>query len=284
MNVDSAVTPLRFTKMHGAGNDFVVIDQRLRSRGLDAAMVQTIAQRSRGVGCDQVLTIAPPRHSGSIASYQIWNADGSMAMQCGNGGRCVAAWLHRTGAVTQPLFVIDSPVGRHRVERMGENDYAIAMGRPCFEPEQIPMVGFTAEARRYSLCLEQTAVQFGAVSFGNPHVVLEVTDVDATDVATIGRALQQHPAFPASVNVSFAEIGAHDRVTCRVFERGAGETQACGSAACAIAAVLIRQARTDRSVTVRLPGGDLCVSWPSDDAEVILRGPVACVFEGQWLL
>ena len=283
MIVHQAVLPLRFTKMHGAGNDFVVIDQRHHLGELEKTWVQAIANRQLGIGCDQLLSIEQPRQSDSIASYRIWNADGSIASQCGNGGRCVAAWLVRNDGVDQPSFVIESPVGRHQVQMQGTHDCSITMGRPHFAPSCVPLHGYDHEASHYTLQLAESTMDVGAVSFGNPHVVLEVADTKAVAVEKIGRALQHHPAFPQSVNVSFAQVCAGDQVALRVYERGAGETLACGSAACATAVVLMRQNRIDRHVAIHLPGGVLTVTWPSDDQEVLLAGPVAFVFTGEYL-
>lgn len=284
MTVHQAVVPLRFTKMHGAGNDFVVIDQRHLLGELKTTWVQAIANRHLGVGCDQLLSIELPRHSDAIASYRIWNADGSVASQCGNGGRCVAAWLVRNDEIEQPSFVIESPVGRHQVQMQGQHNCSIAMGRPHFAPARVPLHGYDEQAPHYTLHVDELTMEVGAVSFGNPHVVLEVANTKTVEVEKIGRALQHHPAFPESVNVSFAQVCARDQVVLRVYERGVGETLACGSAACAAAVVLMRQNRVDRHVAIHLPGGQLTVTWPSDDQEVSLAGPVAFVFTGDYLL
>ncbi len=276
------VPRLRFSKMQGAGNDFVVLD--LRDGGLppDAALVARMADRHFGIGCDQILTIEPPRSSGAVASYRIWNADGSGSRQCGNGARCVAAWLVRDGAAQGARFRVDSPGTTHEVERIGGDQYAIAMGVPEFEPPKIPLQGFASAQDEYLVEVSGAGMRFGAVSMGNPHAVIEVACVDDAPVAALGPALQGSPCFPESVNVGFAEVVARNRVRLRVHERGVGETLACGSGACAAAAVLMRRGHIDRDVTVLLPGGELRIRWPEDHAEVVMSGPAAFVFEGEW--
>ena len=274
--------PLRFSKMHGAGNDFVVIDLRDGTPPPDAALASRLADRHTGVGCDQILTIEAPRSPGAVAAYGIWNADGSPSGQCGNGARCVAAWLVRDGSASGARFVVDSPVGRHEVENVGDGRYAIAMGVPRFDPADVPLVGLTAAGDQFALDLEVGSVAFAVVSMGNPHAVIEVPDVAAADVAGIGPALQRSPAFPQSVNVGFVQVLAPDHVRLRVFERGVGETLACGSGACAAVAALVRRGHIKREATVSLPGGDLRIRWPDDRAEVIMAGPAAFVFEGEW--
>ena len=280
---------LRFTKMHGAGNDFVVLDLRDGTPPPDAALASRLADRHFGVGCDQILTIETPRSAGAVASYRIWNSDGSASQQCGNGARCVAAWLVRDGVAQGDRFRVDSPLATHEVVRLGEDHYSIAMGVPQFDPAKIPLAGFAAIQDRYAIELDGATLRFGAVSMGNPHALVEVTDigvadVDAAPVAVLGPALQSSGAFPQSANIGFAQVVARDRLRLRVYERGVGETLACGSGACAAAAILIRRGTIDRQVDIALPGGELHISWPDDAAEVIMSGPAAFVFEGDWKL
>ena len=274
--------PLRFSKMHGAGNDFVVLDLRQGAGPPDAALGRALADRHAGVGCDQILTIEPPRSEGAVASYRIWNADGSHAAQCGNGARCVAAWLVRDGTAGGDRFVLDSPSGQHAVERLPDGDFRIAMGVPDFDPRAVPLAGFDSAQDEYVVALGQPAVRFGAVSMGNPHALVEVDDVDEAPVAELGAALQRHPAFPDSVNVGFVQVLSPASIRLRVFERGAGETLACGSGACAAAAILMRRGRVAREISVALPGGTLCIGWRDDAAPITMAGPAAFVFEGEW--
>ncbi|WP_457008890.1 diaminopimelate epimerase [Luteimonas sp. A537] len=276
----AAPAALRFSKMHGAGNDFVVLDLRDGRSSPDAALCRLLADRHRGAGCDQILTIAAPRSADALASYAIWNADGSPSQQCGNGARCVAAWLVRDGAAAAD-FILDSPVASHRARALGEGMFDIAMGAPVFAPQAIPLAGFAAAADAYAIEVDGLALRVGAVSMGNPHAVLEVDDVDAAPVAELGPALQRHAAFPESCNVGFAEVIDRNRIRLRVFERGVGETLACGSGACAAVAVLARRGRVDAAagVDVVLPGGTLRI-YHGADGGLRMAGPAAFVYEG----
>jgi diaminopimelate epimerase len=277
---------MRFSKMHGAGNDFVVLDARDGREPPPPALCRALADRHAGVGCDQILTIGPAHAPGAVASYAIFNADGSRAGQCGNGARCVAAWLQRDAvALGEPLpdrFDVDSPAGRHAVEFTRDGRVRLDMGRPVFDPDRIPMTGFT-QADDYVLAPLGTEVRFAAVSMGNPHAVLRVEAVDRAPVAALGPALQVDPAFPDSVNVGFVEVADRTHLRLRVFERGVGETQACGSGACAAAVVAMRAGWVERAVDVALPGGTLHIEWPDGDASVAMTGPAAFVFEGDWI-
>jgi diaminopimelate epimerase len=295
----NAQAPLRFSKMHGAGNDFVVLDLRMIDsadaasdvadrEAPGAAECRTMADRHTGVGCDQILTIESPRTPGALAAYRIWNADGSSSQQCGNGARCVAAWVMRDrerrglAAPAGDRFALDSPAGTHSVDALGGDMYRIAMGMPEFEPEKIPLVGFDNGQDGYVLEFGGRPLRFGAVSMGNPHALIEVSEAATAPVAVLGAYLQQHRVFPESVNVGFAEVVARDRIKLRVFERGVGETLACGSGACAAAAILMRRGRIDREVDVTLPGGTLRIAWPEEGSQIHMAGPAAFVFEGEW--
>jgi len=276
---------MRFSKMHGAGNDFVLLDLRNGSPPPDPALCTRMADRHTGIGCDQLLTVEAPRNPGAIASYRIWNADGSPSRQCGNGARCIAAYLLRDGAAPDAGgFAIDSPAGSHQVSRDGDGGLVIDMGAPRFALQDIPLHGWDAALAEYDIDIDGEAVRFGAVSMGNPHAVIEVADVEQARVAALGQALQRHAAFPNSVNVGFAEIVAPDRIRLRVHERGVGETQACGSGACAAVAVLAQRGRIDagREISVYLPGGTLQVRYDQVAQKVYMGGPTAFVFEGEW--
>ena len=272
---------LRFTKMHGASNDFVMLDLRANASAPDVATLRSIADRHRGVGCDQVIGILDPTTPDSVAEYIIWNADGSVAQQCGNGARCVAAWLRRAGMATGGEFTLDSPAGAVEVAIHADDDITIALSVPDFAPAHIPLA-MAAEQTHYELDVHDAPVRFGAVSMGNPHALIEVADIAVAPVHKLGAALQSMKEFPESVNVGFAQVLAPDRIALRVFERGVGETLACGSGACAAVAILVRQNRVSREVAVELPGGTLRIAWPRDDAPVGMRGPAAFVFEGEW--
>ena len=272
---------LRFSKMHGAGNDFVLLDLRDGTPPPTPELSRKLADRHAGIGCDQIITIQAPRSAGAVASYRIWNSDGSNARQCGNGARCVAAWLLRDGTTHGDRFELDSPAGTHAVECLADGRFRIAMGVPQFAPQAIPLAGFTDAQDEYALDVDGQALRFGAVSMGNPHALVEVDDIARAPVATLGPALQAQAAFPDSVNVGFVEVDARDRIRLRVYERGAGETLACGSGACAAAAILMRRGRIDRDVVVALPGGELRIGWRDDNAPITMTGPATFVFEGE---
>ena len=271
--------------MHGAGNDFVVLDLRNGAALPSADACTRIADRHQGIGCDQLLTVEPPRTTDAVASYRVWNADGSMAQQCGNGARCIAAWLVRDGAA--PMlgdFTMDSPAGTHEVQRDRRGGYVIDMGVPGFAPQDLPLLGWHEARDTYTLYVGSRAIHFGAVSMGNPHAVIEVATVERATVEATGSALQRNAAFPESVNVGFAELVGRDRIRLRVFERGAGETLACGSGACAAVAVLTRRGQLDagQDIAVDLPGGSLCIRYDQDTGHITMGGPTAFVFEGEW--
>lgn len=276
---------MKFSKMHGAGNDFVVLDLRKGVPALTPEICQRIADRHLGIGCDQLLTVEPARSKGAVASYRVWNADGSLAQQCGNGARCIAAWLVRDG--TAPMlgdFSIDSPTGTHEVGRDAKGGIVIDMGMPRFDPEDVPLIGWNEARDSYTLYIGSAAVHFGAVSMGNPHAVVEVAALDRATVEATGNALQRNAAFPESVNVGFAEIISRDHIRLRVFERGVGETLACGSGACAAVAVLTKcgQLKAGSDIAVELPGGTLRIRYDQTSGRIMMGGPTAFVFEGEW--
>jgi diaminopimelate epimerase len=278
----TASPTLHFTKMHGAGNDFVVLDLR-DTTSPSPDLCRALADRHKGVGCDLILGVRPPRSAHAVASFEIFTADGSRSMQCGNGARCVAAWLLRAGLAQGPRFELDSPSGTHTVNVLGDGAFSIGLCVPQFSPEQIPLLGFETQEDRYEATVEDgTLVRFAAVSTGNPHVVIEVDDIDTAPVSRIGPAVRASPVFPPTVNVGFTQVLSRDKIRLRVHEYGAGETLACGSGACAAAAVLIRQGRIDRSVTVSLPGGELQISWPDPGERIVLAGPATTVYEGNF--
>ncbi|MBP8097934.1 MAG: diaminopimelate epimerase, partial [Arenimonas sp.] len=238
---------IRFSKMHGAGNDFVLVDLRGGQPRPDAAIARAIGNRHTGVGFDQLLTIEASELPACVARYRIWNSDGSQAQQCGNGARCVAAWLVRDGAASPPGFKMESPAGVIEVECLADGRFALDMGLPEFTPSAIPF-NVAAERVQYEVVLDGNPIRFGAVSMGNPHAVIVVDAVAQAPVALIGPMLQSAGDFPESVNVGFAQIVSPAEIDLRVFERGAGETLACGSGACAAIAVLVRQGRVGRHV------------------------------------
>ena len=272
--------PLRFSKMHGAGNDFVIVDRRATAASLPSAWVARMADRHRGIGFDQLITIEPPRSPDAVASYVIFNADGSPAGQCGNGARCVVAWLLREAVVESECLILDSPSGRISAQRETDG-IGIDMGIPNFSPAAIGLD--MPEADPYRFSFDDHWIDAGAVSMGNPHVVIEVADVASAEVARIGQQLQRHPSFRDSCNVGFAQVLDTGDIALRVYERGVGETLACGSGACAAFAVLARRGRVGDRLAVKLPGGTLQLSWQGTGYPIHMTGPAAFVFEGEFL-
>ncbi|HET7779700.1 MAG TPA: diaminopimelate epimerase [Rudaea sp.] len=271
---------LRFSKMHGAGNDFVIIDCRRAPLALDAAQIARLGDRHFGVGFDQLLTIEPPRDPSCAFAYAIYNADGSLARQCGNGLRCVAAWLYRAGAIGAGELQLESPSGPVSITVGADGSVRAGMGQARFAPGDIPLR--LAQADPYRLNANGSEVEFGAVSMGNPHAVIEVADVATAPLATLGAALSIDEHFPQGCNVGFVQIVDRTRVRLRVWERGAGATLACGTGACAAVAVLRRRGKLDADVAVELPGGTLQIHWTGADAPVTMSGPTQFVFEGEY--
>lgn len=274
------MSSLRFAKMHGAGNDFAVIDCRAGAALPDAEQIRRMGDRHFGIGFDQLLTIEAPHSQNAVASYRILNQDGSFAGQCGNGARCVAHWLVRSGVTTAPEFLLDSPAGLIHIRRNG-NDYVLGMGHPRFSPAQIPLLA-EAQALQYYLPLDGATHAFSAVSMGNPHAVFRIDSILDAPVERWGKAVQAAHVFPEGVNVGFAEVLDRGNIRLRVYERGVGETLACGSGACAAAVSLMQQNLVARSLAVHLPGGTLMIDWPDDAAAVTMTGPAVWVYDGEW--
>jgi diaminopimelate epimerase len=271
---------IAFAKLHGAGNDFVLIEAFSLPADIDYAdLAQALGNRRTGVGFDQLMLVMKSPGAASGFGYQIFNSDGSRAQQCGNGARAVAWWLiHRHGLSTP--FELASPAGIVKVSQTAEGQIGVSLGKPEFNPITIPMLGHTP-ALRYQTQVTGQFIEFSCLSLGNPHATILVPSVANAEVEHIGAALQSHSDFPERVNVGFCEQISRNYAKLRVYERGAGETLACGSGACAAAINLIRLGFAERSVTLALPGGELNVNWPSDDAEVVLCGPVVHVFDGR---
>jgi diaminopimelate epimerase len=268
--------------MHGLGNDFVVVDCRAQPLALDADAIRTLGDRHFGVGFDQLLTIERARDGESAFAYGIWNSDGSRAGQCGNGVRCVARWLVRDGVLApRGAFRLQSPSGVVAIELLDDGRVRADMGEPRFAPNAVPIVA-DVEHDRYRIDVAGRDIEIGAVSMGNPHAVVEVDDIDGAPVESLGAQIEHAPAFPERCNVGFVEIRARDAIALRVWERGVGETLACGSAACAAVAVLRRRGALDEHVAVTLPGGTLDISWAGSGATLWMTGPAAFVFEGEW--
>ena len=275
---------LDFTKMHGLGNDFIVFDAPAGGRLPNQAEWRALSARNTGIGFDQALVVEPPRRAGTQAYYRIFNADGGEVEQCGNGARCIAAFLHGRGvtpaAAANGELILDSPGGEIRARVHGANLVSVDMGEPNFDPKSLPFEA-SAEAHVYPLAVAGTEVEIGAVSMGNPHAVLNVASVASAPVDRLGPAIERHPRFPNRVNVGFMEIVDRTRIRLRVFERGVGETLACGTGACAAVAVGRRHGRLDPTVEVELPGGKLEITWNGIGEHIWMKGPTAVSFTGR---
>ena len=270
---------LEFTKMHGLGNDFIVFDAPAGSAPPAAAALRRLADRHTGIGFDQALMLEPPRHAGTAVYYRIFNADGIEVEQCGNGARCIAALLARRGRVQGADLTMDSPAGEIRARIEPQGLVSVDMGVPDFNPAALPFDA-TTEAHVYPLDVAGNEVEIGAVSMGNPHAVLTVTSVAAAPVDRLGPAIERHPRFPKRVNVGFMEIVDRGHIRLRVFERGTGETLACGTGACAAVAVGRRHGRLDERVVVHVAGGALTIDWPGPGRNIWLTGPAEVSFTG----
>ena len=271
---------LRFSKMHGIGNDFVIVDCRTHALGLSEAQISRIGDRHRGVGFDQLLTIEPATDATCAFRYGIYNTDGSQAMQCGNGVRCVAAWLKRNGALGDGATRLQSPSGPIGVELLHDGRVRVDMGVPNFEPAKIPFQA-SAKSDSYRLTTANHEIEFGAVSMGNAHAVIETSDIANAPLQPIGESLARDPHFPNGCNVGFAQIVDRSHIRLRVWERGAGATLACGSGACAAVAILRRRGKLDDDVAVELPGGTLQLQWSGEGSSMWMTGPAEFVFEGE---
>ncbi len=266
--------------MHGLGNDFVILNALERRISLNPEQIRHIADRRLGIGCDQVLMIRPSRVAQADFHYRIFNADGSEAEHCGNGIRCLARLLRDKGLLDKPELVADTDAGAVKAYFEEGACIRVNMGVPRFRPADIPISSGEMKPR-YQLKLEEMSVEVIALSIGNPHAVLLVEDTDETPVARIGRQIQAHGLFPQGVNVGFMQIVDGSHVRLRVFERGVGETRACGTGACAAVVAGIGQYDLHKDVDVALKGGHLKVSWEGEGAPVWMTGPATTVYKGQ---
>lgn len=274
---------LRFTKMHGLGNDFVVIDAIHQPVKLSAQQIRQIADRHFGVGCDQLLLVESPQSATADFHYRIFNADGGEVEQCGNGARCFARFVRDQGLTDKDCIPVETAAGQIELRIMADGQVQVDMGQPVLEPAAIPFLGESAQPD-YPLEVEGQILTIAAVSLGNPHAVLRVEDVKQAPVARLGPAIGAHPRFPQGVNVGFMQVVDRRHIRLRVYERGAGETLACGSGACAAVVAGQRLGWLDQQVRVSLTGGDLMISWPGAGEHVIMTGPATSVFEGTLLL
>ena len=270
---------LVFTKMHGLGNDFVVIDATTTPIVLSSDQIRFIADRHTGVGCDQLLMVEPPKTPDTEFYYRIFNADGSEVEQCGNGARCFARFVTEKGLSQNRELNVGTAKGKITLYLEDNDQVRVNMGAPVFDPASIP-VAATQEAESYSVEVDGNTVIFSAVSMGNPHAVIRVDNVETAPVNQLGPLLELHDFFPARVNVGFMAVKDSRSIDLRVFERGTGETLACGTGACAAVVSGIKAGWLEQEVVVSLPGGQLTVAWSGDDNPVWMTGPATFVFEG----
>jgi diaminopimelate epimerase len=271
---------IEFTKMHGIGNDFVVIDAINQAIDLATEDVRFIADRHFGVGCDQLLLVERPTQPDAEFRYRIFNADGGEVSQCGNGARCFARFVTERGMTHSRRIPVETASGMIYLQVERGDDVTVDMGVPCFSPAALPFMA-EGEAEYHDLMVNGIMYAIGAVSVGNPHAVLLVDSVDSAPVEILGAAIENHERFPRRVNVGFMEIIDRSRVRLRVYERGTGETLACGSGACAAAAIGIRNWLLDETVQVDLRGGSLTIRWPGAGNSLLMTGPAQTVYQGR---
>lgn len=269
-----------FTKMHGLGNDFIVFEAESGAGLPTAEQWRRLSARNTGIGFDQALVLEKPRRADTAVFYRIFNSDGLEVEQCGNGARCIAALLHRRGRASGGEFTMDSPGGLIRARIQAPNLVSVDLGVPNFDPKSLPFDA-ASEASVYPLEVAGGEVAIGAVSIGNPHAVLTVASVDAAPVDRLGPAIEAHRRFPKRVNVGFMQVVDRAHIRLRVYERGAGETLACGTGACAAVAIGRRDGRLDAEVQVQLRGGELRVNWPGVGEHIWMTGPAEVAFEGR---
>ncbi|NOT16652.1 MAG: diaminopimelate epimerase [Sulfuriferula sp.] len=274
---------LKFTKMHGAGNDFVVIDAINQNINLDPSQIRWIADRHLGVGCDQLLLVERPSRDDADFRYRIFNADGSEVEQCGNGARCFVRFVHDKGLTQQREIRVETASGLIFPKLEDDGRVTVNMGAPRFEPADIPFI--TAHrAGTYSLEIDDALISVSVLSMGNPHAVQVVENIDAAPVVSMGARIESHPRFPKRVNAGFMQVLDRAHIRLRVFERGAGETLACGTGACAAVVAGINLGLLDAKVEVSTRGGVLTITWAGNDTPVWLTGPTVNVFEAELTL
>ena len=271
--------PVKFTKMHGLGNDFVLIDAVKQNIKVTPRLAKRLANRNLGIGCDQVLVLEPPSTKNVDFDYRIFNADGTEVEQCGNGARCLGRYIFDQRLSGKRSLLLKTKNRVMEIQSKPQKLISVNMLAPIFEPTKIP---FQAERPETVYSLEADEIHLVSVlSMGNPHAVIQVADINTAPVKEVGQRLQKHQRFPESVNVGFMQIIDRQRIKLRVFERGVGETQACGSGACAAAVAAIQQKLVDHRISVELQGGELTIEWGGDSQPVLMTGPAVTVFHGQ---
>jgi diaminopimelate epimerase len=270
---------INFTKMHGLGNDFVVIDAINQTINLTSEQIRLMADRHFGVGFDQLLLVEKPVNSNADFKYRIFNADGSEVSQCGNGARCFAQFVREKNLFSGDEIRVDTDSGQ-LILKVNDEKISVNMGIPKHAPNEIPLLA-ECESQLYSIDTEGKATDFSAVSMGNPHAVLVVENIALANVAELGKIMESHPIFPERANIGFMQILDRKHIKIRVYERGAGETLACGSGACAAVVTGIEQNLLDNDVVVDLTGGQLKIEWAGRGKPVLMTGPAETVFEGK---
>lgn len=271
---------LKFTKMHGLGNDFMVVDLVSQRAKIFPDQVRELADRNFGIGFDQLLIVEPPTDPDMDFKYRIFNADGSEVEQCGNGARCFARFVYDKRLTSKKSINVETSGGNIQLNLTDDGGVTVDMGTPRLVPDTIPFVADNQQ-EKYQLDVDGETFSIGAVSMGNPHGVLVVEDVDTAPVEQLGPKIESHPRFPNRVNVGFMQVVSRDEIRLRVYERGAGETLACGTGACAAVVAGRLQGLLNEVVEVHLPGGTLKIQWSGEGAPVMMTGPAARVFEGQ---
>lgn len=271
---------MKFTKMHGLGNDFVVIDGVRQHINLTTNAIKHIADRNLGIGCDQILLIEPPSDKTVDFNYRIFNCDGSEVDQCGNGARCMGRFIADQQLSGKKTILLQTKNRTMEVSATSKNQVTVNMGPPIFTPDDIPFKVVQQE-KLYPLKVGTHDLNIAALSLGNPHAVIQVDDTDTALVNDIGPLVQEHSQFPESVNVGFMQIIDRQNIRLRVYERGVGETQACGSGACAAAVTAIQQNLVDTKVKLELLGGSLSVEWQGETTPILMTGPAETVFHGK---
>ncbi len=271
---------LKFTKMHGAGNDFVVLDGIRQSVALSPEQLRYIADRHFGIGCDQILLVEKTQRDDADFRYRVFNADGGEVEQCGNGARCFVRFVHDHKLTSKREIVVETRSGLISPRLEEDGRVTVNMGSPIFDPELIP---FTSDSTAViqPLQLENETLQITVVSMGNPHAVQVVNEIEAAPVATQGPLIEVHPRFPKRVNAGYMQIVDREHIKLRVFERGAGETLSCGTGACAAVVAGIKRKLLDNTVHVATRGGNLSITWPGERSPVMMTGPAISVFEGE---
>ena len=276
---------ISFTKMHGLGNDFMVIEQMSQNIELSRDQIEILSDRHTGIGFDQLLIVSPSTDPSVDFRYQIFNADGGEVEQCGNGARCFAQFVQEKNLTDKHIIVVETSTGIITLNVQDDGFVTVDMGQPIFKPAQIPLTA-AETALSYTFHTSMGDFQLSVISIGNPHGVLLVDDINSAPVESLGPILEKHPNFPNRANIGFMQIVSRDHVQLRVFERGAGETRACGTGACAAAVAAIQQGLVNNRIKVSLPGGDLIIEWQPGEADtpngghVMMTGPATTVYNG----